>query len=227
MKHFKYIVFAVICFMISSCTNNERQIKQLQFQIDSLSNRLNNAQEELKLYKTSVKTICENMEDLYAKRDIEGLRAILSTLWKYHPEEKEIEIIKSYIHTINEQQELQAQKELAEKERKKKQEEAERERQRKAEEAKAAANRVGIWSCKQYAGNGQYLYYEVEITKDANGYVAYNSGDYSETTRLTKKGNRYYWDDGSFGEYYLINGSSLKVCDQDGVIKEITATRKK
>ena len=141
---------------------------------------------------------------------------------KKYQEKREIELKEE-----RKQRDLLAKKELAEKERKKRQEEAEREKHRKAEEAKAAANRVGIWSCKHFAGNGQYLYYTIEITKDDKGYVAYISGDYNDTKRLTRRGNRYYFDDGDFGEYYLLNGSSLKICDQDGVINEVKATRKK
>ena len=36
---------------------------------------------------------------------------------------------------------------------------------------------------------------------------------------LTKKGNKYYKDNNSFGEYYTVEGS-LKFYDKDGIITD-------
>lgn len=63
--------------------------------------------------------------------------------------------------------------------------------------------------------------YELVIYKE-NG-VYYANGIAGRQT-LKKERNKYYDVDGSFGEYYQVVGSQLKVCDQDGWLDYFVTT---
>ena len=71
---------------------------------------------------------------------------------------------------------------------------------------------VGIWeinnSIAVQAG------YRLEIYKEEGMYYAKEG--YSDSKKLTKKGNRYYIDESPTGDYYKINGHNLRLCDSEG-----------
>ena len=215
--------------MFLSCNNKE--IENLKTQIDSLSTsnkevnvKLDSAEAELDRYKTSVESLCVNIKDLFENEDDVKLEEIQNQLEKYHPEAKEIETVKGYIKQIKDNRTKRLEAQRAKEEAERKAAEAREEAERKAAEAKERANRVGKWHCKQFAGYDNYLNYDVEITKDDEGYVAKVSGDWSDHIRLNRKGNKYYWQNGPAGDYYLVNGRTMKVCDQDGVINEVSTS---
>ena len=61
--------------------------------------------------------------------------------------------------------------------------------------------------------------YQYEIYKKDNKYFGVMISEPPIIKTLTKKGNKYYKDNNSFGEYYTVEGS-LKFYDKDGIITD-------
>ena len=76
---------------------------------------------------------------------------------------------------------------------------------------------IGKWYVK-IQGLSDYNY-QYEIYKKDNKYFGVMISDPPIIKTLTKKGNKYYKDNNSFGEYYTVEGS-LKFYDKDGIITD-------
>jgi len=76
---------------------------------------------------------------------------------------------------------------------------------------------IGKWYVK-IQGLSDYNY-QYEIHKKNNKYYGVKIWEPPTIKTLTKKGNKYYEDNNSFGEYYTVEGS-LKFYDKDGIITD-------
>ena len=76
---------------------------------------------------------------------------------------------------------------------------------------------IGKWYVK-IQGLSDYNY-QYEIYKKDNKYFGVMISEPPIIKTLTKKGNKYYKDNNSFGEYYTVEGS-LKFYDKDGIITD-------
>jgi hypothetical protein len=76
---------------------------------------------------------------------------------------------------------------------------------------------IGKWYVK-IQGLSDYNY-QYEIYKKDNKYYGVMISEPPIIKTLTKKGNKYYVDNNSFGEYYTVEGS-LKFYDKDGIITD-------
>ena len=80
---------------------------------------------------------------------------------------------------------------------------------------------VGKWYVK-VKGLPEYNY-QYEIYKKNNKHFGVRIGKNPTINGLTKKRDKYYEEDNSYGEYYTISGS-LKFYDKDGLVSDYNWT---
>ena len=83
------------------------------------------------------------------------------------------------------------------------------------EQEKPDSNLVGKW----YIGNtiAKESGFILIVKKDDEGYYSYEG---TIECRLKKKGDKYYKIGDSRGEYYIINGDNVRLCDSEGDFTE-------
>lgn len=54
---------------------------------------------------------------------------------------------------------------------------------------------------------------DIKIVQRGKQYISIENG---KQIKLTRKGDKYYFDNSKTGEYYKISNGNLRLCDKDG-----------
>lgn len=85
-----------------------------------------------------------------------------------------------------------------------------------------AQTTIGKWRVKIALGNGKYQTVVLHIYSKGGKYYANGIAGLEE---LTRKGNTFFVNGSSYGDYYNINNGHLTIGDQDGPIKSYVTVK--